>query len=135
MVPLTALTQDHPVSPVCKSLLPLFSFQIVHLVPQDDSRALECCTSRFLIRAIEVVFVHHPNAKVVIHSATKLHLDDFDLFNQVGYNLEVQVFDWANLLQGFQSAKSFKITSWFKKTQKSSKSLKMNLICLLVLQS
>ena len=56
-----------------------------------------------IIRAIEQVFYHHPNAKVLVHSNTlvaareKGLLTGLEIFTEVGYNLEVVPFKLLDL--------------------------------------
>lgn len=53
-----------------------------------------------MIRAIEYVFYHHPNAKVLLHSNTfqTNGITEFDLFQQTGYDLQIQPYSIEELL-------------------------------------
>lgn len=50
-------------------------------------------------RAIEAVFFHHPNARVIMHSRSlSLQGTRLDVFSETGYNFEIQPYDLKQLL-------------------------------------
>lgn len=52
-----------------------------------------------MIRAIEYVYYHHPNARVVIHSnSLPLRGSRLDIFTETGFDLTIQRYDIATLL-------------------------------------
>ena len=89
IVPFTRLGKDIPISEI-----PLHDvFHMIFTTPP------ETVTWR-IIRAVEAVFYHHPNAKLIMHSRTLPQVGSpFDIFVEAGYDFVIQFYDFEELLK------------------------------------
>lgn len=89
IVPFTRLGKDIPASDI-----PLHDiFHMIFTTPP------ETVTWR-IIRAVEAVFYHHPNAKLIMHSRTLPQVGSpFDIFVEAGYDFVIQFYEFEELLK------------------------------------
>lgn len=92
-------------------------------------------------RAIEAIFFHHPNAKVIIHSNTipVQGTDRLDIFAETGYDLEVQPYHFLQWMKESPSITEKDITEFQKvlpkrTTEKYWYSHKTDLVRLLIME-
>ena len=88
-LPLKRLGEGLPVSDI-----PLHdTFHMVFTTPP------ETVTWR-VVRAVEAIFYHHPNAKVIMHSKTLPQVGSpFDIFAETGYNFVISFYDFEQLVK------------------------------------
>lgn len=89
MLPLKRLGEGIPVSEI-----PLHDvFHMIFTTPP------ETVTWR-IMRAVEAIFYHHPNAKVIMHSRTLPQVGSpFDIFVETGYNFVIHFYEFEQLLK------------------------------------
>ena len=89
LLPLKRLGEGIPVSAI-----PLHDiFHMIFTTPP------ETVTWR-IVRAVEAIFYHHPNAKVIMHSRTLPEVGSpFDIFVETGYDFVIHYYEFEQLLK------------------------------------